>query len=299
MAVLAPGVRLKRGSAVLDARRLALLALLAAAVLAAVSRDRLAALEASPRAGGEELLYLPNGKHLKAMSLGHASLAADLVYVWAIQYYSDYDRADRFRFVEHVFGSVIPDLDPHYVDPYWLGAMILTVEAGDLEAGLRVLDKGFENNPAAWVLPYLAGFECYRVHQYERAADYFDRSSRAPGAPALPLRMKAGIVARKGDLRESIRLWDELLRDPRGDAASKGIAERQIRDLTVQADLADLAAAIAAYRERADRLPQAIQDLVRAGLLRAAPVDPDGHPYLYDPATGRAGCRAGGVLGAR
>jgi tetratricopeptide (TPR) repeat protein len=291
---------LRRGSAVPDGRRVALLALLAAAVaLAAVSRDRLVAFEAAPRAGGEELLYLPNGRHLKAMSLGHASLAADLVYLWAIQYYSDYDRKDRFRFVEHVFGNVIPDLDPHYVDPYWLGAMILSVEAGDLEAGLRVLDKGFENNPTVWVLPYLAGFECYRAHQYERAAEYFDRSSRAPGAPALPLRMKAGIVAKKGDLRESIRLWDELLRDPRGDAASRGIAERQIRDLTVRADLADLAAAVAAFRERAGHLPQSIQELVRAGFLHGALVDPNGHPYLYDPATGLVACRAGGVLGAR
>jgi tetratricopeptide (TPR) repeat protein len=279
-------------------RRLAPLALLAAAItLAAVSRDRLVALETAPR-GGEDLLYLPNGSHLRATSLGHASLAADLIYLWAIQYYSDYDRKDRYRFVEHVFGSVIPDLDPHYVDPYWLGAMILTVEAGDLEAGLRVLDKGFENNPTAWVLPYLAGFECYRARQYERAAAYFDRSSRAPNAPALPLRMKAGTVARKGDLRESIRLWEDLLRDPRGDAASRAIAERQIRGLTVRADLADLTAAIAAFREREGHLPRAIEDLVRGGLLRAAPHDPDGHPYFYDPATGRAACRAGGVLGA-
>jgi hypothetical protein len=289
-----------RGRAAQDATRLGLVALLAAAVaLAAVSRDRLVAISGSPRTGGEDLLYLPNGKHLKAMSLGHASLAADLVYLWAIQYYSDYGRKDRYRFVEHVFGSVVPELDPRYVDPYWIGAMILTVEAGDLEAGLRVLDKGFENNPTVWVLPYLAGFECYRAHEYARAAAYFDRSARVPGAPSLPLRMKAGIIAKKGDLRESIRLWEEVLRDPRGDAASKGIAERQIRDLTVRADLADLSAAIAAFRERAGRLPRGLQDLQQAGLLRAVPSDPGGHSYVYDPATGRVASGAGGILGAR
>jgi tetratricopeptide (TPR) repeat protein len=281
-------------------RRLAPIALLAVAVtLAAVSRDRLAALETTPRGGNEDLLYLPNGRYLRAASLGHASLAADLVYLWAIQYYSDYDRTDRYRFVEHVFGSVIPELDPHYVDPYWLGAMILTVEAGDLEAGLRVLDKGFENNPTAWVLPYLAGFECYRARQYERAAAYFDRSSRAPNAPALPLRMKAGTVAKKGDLRESIRLWEEVLRDPRADAASLAIAERQVRDLMVRADLADLGAAVEAFRSRERHLPRSIEDLVRAGLLRRVPQDPNGQPFVYDAETGRVTSRAGGVLGAR
>ena len=281
-------------------RRLLTLALLvAAALLAAASRGRLVTLQSGSRGSDVSLLYLPNGEHLRAMSLGHASLAADLVYVWAIQHYSDYERKDRFRFVEHVFGSVIADLDPHYVDPYWLGAMILIAEAADLEAGLRVLDKGFHNNPTAWVLPYLAGFECYRARQYERAADYFDRSSRSPGAPALPLRMKAGIIAKKGDLRESIRLWDEVLRDPRGDAASRGIAERQIRGLTIRADLADLASAVAAFRVREWRLPRKIEDVVRTGFLRAEPRDPDGHAYLYDPATGLVASRTGGVLEAR
>src|SRR3972149_5776995 len=67
-----------------------------------------------------DLLYLPNGKYLRAVSLGHPGLMADLFYLWAIQYYSDYERGDRYRYVEHVFGSVIGELDPHYVDPYWL-----------------------------------------------------------------------------------------------------------------------------------------------------------------------------------
>ena len=279
-------------------RGAALALLLAAAALATVARGRLTGLESGAGGGGRDLLYLPNGKHLKAMSLGHAPLAADLVYLWAIQYYSDYAREDRFRFVEHVFGSVIADLDPAYVDPYWLGAMILTVEARDLDAGLRVLDKGFANNPTAWVLPYLAGFECYRVKDYDRAAVYFDRASRAPGAPAFTLRMEAGIRAKKGDLRESIRLWEEVLQDPRGDPASRAIAERQIRDLAIRADLADLGAAVAAFREREGGFPRSIETLVRAGFLRSVPKDPDGNPYLYDPATGRAAPRAGGVLAA-
>ena len=279
-------------------RSIALLLLGAAVALAAFSRDRLEAAAPGPAGAQKELLYLPNGKHLRAMSLGHASLAADLVYLWAIQFYSDYERKDRFRFVEHVFGSVIADLDPHYVDPYWLGAMILTVEAGDLDAGLRLLDKGLANNPSSWVLPYLAGFECYRARRLDRAAEYFDRASRVPGAPALTLRMKAGVLARKGDLRESIRQWEDVLHDPRGDSASRAIAERQIRDLTMRADLGDLSAAIGAFRERHGRFPRFIDEAAQAGLLRGVPRDPDGRPYLYDPPTGRVASRAGGVLGS-
>jgi len=59
------------------------------------------------RLSADRLLYLPNGRYLKVASLGQAPLLADLIYIWAIQYYSDYERKDRFRYVRHVFGGVI------------------------------------------------------------------------------------------------------------------------------------------------------------------------------------------------
>ena len=80
-----------------------------------------------PPAGEQQLLYLPSGQYLRVASLGHPSVVADFVYLWAIQYYSNYEREDRFRYVEHIFGSVIPELDPRYMDTYSLGTLILTV----------------------------------------------------------------------------------------------------------------------------------------------------------------------------
>ena len=63
----------------------------------------------------KSLLLLPNGKHLKIVSLGQAPLLAELMYIWAIQYYSEYEREDRFRYVQHIFGDVIAVLDPQMV----------------------------------------------------------------------------------------------------------------------------------------------------------------------------------------
>lgn len=164
-------------------RRVFIVALLALAVLGVgFARARLADIDAAT-SGSKDLLYMPNGKYLKAISLGHAPLLADFVYLWAIQYYSDYNQADRYRYVEHVFGDVIAELDPGYIDPYWLGALILTTEGKDEEAGLRLLDRGFEENPSEWILPFLAGWECERFGQFDRAAAYFDRAAKVPGAP--------------------------------------------------------------------------------------------------------------------
>lgn len=281
-------------------RRGALAAATAALVLATavgVARRDLAAQE--PPAGSEPLLYLPNGKHLKAISLGHASLVADVLYVWAIQYYSNYDRADRYRYVEHVFGDVIAELDPHYTDPYWLGALILSLEAHDLDGGLRLLEKGFRKNPDAWVLMYLAGWEAESAGRHEEAAAYFERGARVPGAPEQMKRLYAGMIARGGDLREAARAWAALLDDPNADAATRAIAERQVRELTVRADVADLETAVAVYRERHGTNPRSLDALVSAGILRFLPADPDGNRYAYEPRTGKVGSAAGRILGDR
>lgn len=278
-------------------RRLVAVLMLALALgSASVARARLVRLgEAS---GGERvLLYLPNGKYLKAMSLGHESLLASLVYLWSIQYYSDYRRADRYRFVEHVYGEVITELDPHYIDAYWLGALILTMEKGDLEAGLALLDKGFAANPTAWILPYLAGWEAERFGEHGKAAAYFERAAAAPGAPHQLRRLQAGMVARSGDFRAAIAVWEEVLADPRADDTARGIARRQIRDLQVRFDLERLEQAIAAFSGSRGRLPRTLEELVTAGLVSAVPVDPDGAPYVYDRRAGVVSSPAGRILG--
>jgi tetratricopeptide (TPR) repeat protein len=277
-------------------RLLAVSLLLASVAGAGVARARLVALQA-PR-GAKDLLYLPNGKYLKVASLGQASVVADLVYFWAIQYYSDYDRADRYTYVEHVFGKVIPELDPRFVDPYWLGALILTTEAGDLEGGLRLLELGAEKNPHEWIFLFLAGWECDHVKDYDRAAAYFDRAARVPDAPAELVRLVAGMRTRGGNLREAIAKWQEVLDDPRGDDAAREIARRQLRTLRVRADVQDLEGAIAAYREREGAAPRRLEDLVRAGVLPSLPLDPDGKPYRYDATSGTVTSDASRVLGS-
>jgi len=278
-------------------RVVAVLLLVGAACGAGWARERLTDIDAAGH-GAKDLLYMPNGKYLKAISLGHAPLLADFVYLWAIQYYSDYTQADRYRYVEHVFGDVIAELDPGYIDPYWLGALILTTEGKDEEAGLRLLDRGFEKNPSVWILPFLAGWECQRIGQFDRAAAYFDRAAKAPGAPPDLFRLKAGMTARTGNLREAIARWQDVLDDPRNNEEARAIAERQIRTLSVRADVQDLDAAIAAYRVKHGRPPRSLDELVRTGIVSALPSDPEGKPYAYDPSAGTVSSAASRVLGS-
>lgn len=264
--------------------------LAAAAGVAHASRRIEAAVAA--RSEGAQVLYLPSGRYLKAASLGFPELMADLVYIWSIQYYGHYEAGDRFRYLEHIYGSVISELDPRYVDPYLIGSMIMSMEANDPEMALRLLDKGIAANPKEWILAFEAGFVCFHtLHDHARAAGYFQKAIDVPGSPAVIRRMHAEMYNKMGDRRTSLRHWQEVM-ELGENAYVRDTASAHIHDLAIEIDLEDLRAAIAAFREHAGAFPPDLDALVRAGLMARVPRDPEGLAYAYDPVTGEPSSRS-------
>jgi tetratricopeptide (TPR) repeat protein len=232
------------------------------------------------------LLYLPNGRFLRVASLGYPTFLADLIYLWSIQHYGTYREQDRFLYLEKVYGEVIAQLDPRYVDPYLVGALILVIEKGDVQAGLRLLDQGMEANPDEWILPYEAGFWAYdTAKDYDLAARYFHRAMQIPGAPPSTRRLYAEMFNKRGDKETSLALWREVL-ETAEDQKVRAIATNHVHDLTLETDLQRLQAAIAAFRLATGTNPPELVSLVRAGHLHEVPLDPDGNSYEYDPGTG-------------
>src|SRR5881296_4490473 len=130
-------------------RSLMTLGALACLLLAVIVQGRI---EGERRGGSvHPLLYLPSGKFLKVMALGFDGLLADVLYLWSIQYYANYDIRDRYNYLEQIYDQVITELDPHYLDPYLVGALIMTAEARNPEMALRLLDKAVSANPDQWL----------------------------------------------------------------------------------------------------------------------------------------------------
>lgn len=239
-----------------------------------------------------QVLYLPSGEYMKMISLGFPELLADAVYIWSIQYYSGYEAADRYEFLEHIYGNVISELDPHYVDPYLIGALIMSVEAKEHEMALRLLDKGIAANPDEWILPFEAGFLCYDIlRDHARAAKYFEKALAAPGVPGAVGRLRAEMYARMGDKRSSLGYWREVYQGAETENV-RNVARRHIHDLTIEVHLDVLERAIEAYASSRGSYPPHLQALVGAGLLAGLPSDPEGRPYLYDRITGAVRCQS-------
>jgi tetratricopeptide (TPR) repeat protein len=264
-------------------------------LLAVLVQGRIEA-RASGGGGGNPLLYLPSGKYLKAISLGFDELLADLIYLWSIQYYGNYAIEDRYIYLERIYGQVITELDPRYLDPYLIGALIMTAEARQPEMALRLLDKGMARNPEAWILPFEAGFLCYNdLRDYARAATYFDQALRVPGVHPLVRRLRAGMLNRAGDKRTSLVEWIEIHATATDDYV-RTVAWNHVHDLKVEVDLADLRNAVSTFRETAGRAPRRLEELVSAALLAMLPRDPEDNPYVYDPTTGEVSYRGRRIL---
>jgi hypothetical protein len=106
------------------------------------------------------------------------------------------------------------------------------------------------------------------------------------------------MTARAGDLAAAVRLWSELRDDPASDELTRSIAARQVRELQVRLDTSALEAAVRSYEKTFGIPPRHLEDLVRAGILRALPLDPDGRAYLYDRRTRRVTSGAARLLGS-
>jgi tetratricopeptide (TPR) repeat protein len=235
---------------------------------------------------GASIIYVPSGKFLKFATFGYRALAADLLYLWAIQYYSTPTIDDRFDHLDHIF-AIINELDPRFQDPYEVGALIAVQEARDLRSAFAILDRGAANNPDQWVYPFNAGHVALMtVKDYPLAEKYFAQTMKIPGAPDFVERLRANAMFKKGDLETSWQTWLEIFkRAP--DERTKRIASNHLYNVKATIDGTALEAAAAKYRDRFGRFPADLATLVRTGFAAELPKDLDGNDYLYDAAAGK------------
>ena len=234
---------------------------------------------------GSSIIYIPSGQYLKLATFGNSSLLADMIYVWAIQYYSDYTIPDMYEYLDHIF-SIINELDPSYLDPYDIGAVIAAYEAQDLDLALKILDRGLEKNPEEWLFPYMAAHYAQMIKKdHKLAQEYYKKAMNIEEVPPIVERLYANAIFKSMDYKRALQTWLEIYKTAE-DERTKKIASNHIYNITTTIDIQKINGAIAKFKESYGRNPMELSQLVKAGFLDSLPKDLDGKKYIYDSRTG-------------
>lgn len=243
------------------------------------------------------LLYLPKGPFLRALAFGHEETLADLLYIWSIQYYSNYSDESRFDYLRQVYLNAITELDPLFTEAYLVGAMIMSWEARDPDMALELYEKALVAMPENWEIAYWAGWECYSAGRYLRARDYWARAARIPDAPPQLIRLAARMLERAGSYEEAIQEYEHILDEP-VDERTAEVVRRWLRHTRTQLVVQKTQEAVDAFRLSQGSCPSSLEELRSKGMIPRLPENESGESYVLDRDSCRVVEPSGDALGA-
>jgi len=233
----------------------------------------------------EEVLYLPQSKTIKRLSLGYSSLLADIYWTRAVQYFGTkhIKHSQRYDLLYPLL-DITTDLDPKLIVAYENGGVFLSQRppdgAGQPDKAVALVEKGIRENPTYWRLYFTLGFIHYIDRDDPKSAQIaFQRGSEVPGALGWMKVMAARMAERSKDINTAMLLW-QAISETTQDSNVKETARRHLVSLEADRDINELDRQIKIYRQRTGHSPSSWADLIRAGLLRGVPRTPYGDDYL-------------------
>jgi hypothetical protein len=276
-------------------------ALLAGAVQLQAARERLypTAVEA------EDTLYLTSGSSLVRLAGAFRVLAADLYWIRAVQYYGGTKHrlltaleagaaapppgaaGNDYREL-YPFLDVTTTLDPRFNIAYRFGAVFLAeaypAGPGRPDLAVKLLEKGLRDQPDKWEYMQDIGFVHYWYrHDYQSAADSFNRAALIQGAPWWLKSLAATTLAQGGDRNSSRQMWESIRQSAEVDWLRRD-AERRLTQLRALDQMDSLQAAVDRFVAATGSQPQGWAPIVRAQGWPGLPVDPSGTPFELTPA---------------
>ncbi len=231
----------------------------------------------------EVLLRAP--KLMKLVTLEYRTLAADIYWTRAVQYYGT-KRLGQDTNLESLWPllDVATTLDPNLLPAYRFGATFLSQPeprgAGRPDLAVQLLERGLKANPEYWRLYQDLGNIYYlELKDYAKAGEAYREGSKNPAAASW-MKIMAARFLEKGESRETaVLLWTEVL-ESSNDTAIQENARINLELLRADDDIEHINEIAAKFAASAGRPPKSMREMVQSGLIGGEPADPDGYAYV-------------------
>jgi hypothetical protein len=235
---------------------------------------------------GDESHYVIPSSILKLSSLEFDSLVSDFLLLRAMVFLgSTYERAERPKVKEwewrqlHSNLTAATDLDPYFLDPYYLAQAHLTWEAGMAREANVLLAKGSQNRHWDWLLPFYMGFNhFYFLQENEEASVHLMEASRRSGAHPILASLATRLAIKEQRTGNAIVFMEEMLKREEDETVREAYQLRleALRGILV------LERGVEQYQVQFGESPRSLEVLVETGLLPQIPGDPYGGEFYID-----------------
>ncbi len=233
----------------------------------------------------QDQLAFQSGSLVKRLSLEYAPLMGAIYWTRVVQYFGEKHRLHQTSLdLLWPLLDVTTALDPQLLPAYRFGSMFLSDNpprgAGRPDLAVRLLERGIKANPDQWRLYQdLGNVYYFDAKDYAKAAAAYEEGSKNPHA-LIWMKVMAAKIAAEGESPEtSYFLWEQVY-ETTTDPSVKKNAEDHLKLMQVQLDLRTIDRLAGELEKKTGNRPTRIAELVQAGLLQAAPRDPEGYPYV-------------------
>jgi len=230
-----------------------------------------------------EQLTPPDPTLVEVLALGDRTLAADLIWIDAVQYFGDIAEGKYRHAMLSAMLDAVVDFDPDFRYAYLFGGLALTSTLAGVDSADDLLERGSKRFPGDWHFPYYIAINALiYLEDNARAAEYFGRAAQLPEVPQHLGLLATRLLAQVGDCAGSLQLLEALLRNSKDALEIQRLTDRR-NHVVWECNFQLVEAAAKTFAERNSRPARSIEELVKDGRLPGgAPPDPFGGTWRID-----------------
>ena len=232
----------------------------------------------------QEVLLLPNGKALKALTFDYKNLFSNILWFNTISYFGKHYKGDKsYVWLKHMC-NLVSDLDPKASYVYEFCGLMLAWEANDAKGAITTLSQGIKALPDYWRFYYLRGiYEIIFLQDTAAAKADLAKGASLPEAPAFLTKLATRAVTQLEGPSTAIAFLKGMIARSK-DPSEKKSLRRHLNIILYSLKFDDLEKAVADFKIKNKRAPINLVEVVGSQKLIQ---DPFGGKFYLDPQTGK------------